>query len=116
GEKTRMVQVRAELPNPDGRLLAHAFGRAKIGVRSTPKAMVVPEDAVQPDGSSFLVFVRLNAEVFRPRVITIGARSGGYIEVQSGLSPGEMIATAGSYFLAAQANRGKLGAGCCASD
>lgn len=112
GEKTRTVRVRAELDNPEGRLRAHAFGRARIEVRSTPAALAVPEDAVQPDGPAFLVFVRLNAEVFRPRIVTIGARSGGYAQVLSGLSPGEIIATTGSYFLASQANRAKLGAGC----
>jgi RND family efflux transporter MFP subunit len=113
-EKTRTVQVRAEVANPDGRLLARAFGRATIAVRSSPSALVVPEESVQPDGDRSLVFVRINDEVFRPRAVTLGARFGGFVEVLSGLSPGETVASRGSYVLAAQANRGKLGAGCCA--
>jgi membrane fusion protein, heavy metal efflux system len=115
-EKTRTVQVRADVANPGARLLAHAFGRARIALRSEPSALVVPEDALQPDGAASLVFVRLNDEVFRPRVVTTGARCGGFIEVLSGLSAGETVATAGSYILAAQANRAKLGAGCCATE
>ncbi len=113
-EKTRTVQVRAEVANPDGRLLARAFGRATIAVRTSLGALVVPEVSVQPDGSRYLVFVRLNDEVFRPRAVTLGARCGGYVEVLTGLSAGETVATRGSHVLAAQANRGKLGAGCCA--
>ncbi|MBL8765278.1 MAG: efflux RND transporter periplasmic adaptor subunit [Phycisphaerae bacterium] len=115
-EKTRTVQVRAEVPNPRGRLLAHAFGRASIRIQATPAALAVPEEAVQPDGERRFVFVRLNDEVYRPRLVTLGGRSNGFVEVLSGLAPGETVATAGSYLLAAQANRGKLGAGCCAND
>lgn len=115
-DKTRTVRVRAEVLNPDGRLLAHTFGRARIEVRSAAAALVVPEEAVQPDGPASLVFVRLNEEVYRPRVVRLGAHSGGFVEVLAGLEAGETIVTRGSYVLAAQANRGKLGAGCCGEE
>jgi cobalt-zinc-cadmium efflux system membrane fusion protein len=115
-EKTRTVQIRAEVPNPDGRLLARMFGRASIKISSKTSALVVPVAAVQDEGESHLVFVRLNEEVYRPRVVTLGKQAAGYVEVLSGLSVGDAIATEGSYFLAAQANRGKLGAGCCANE
>lgn len=115
-DKTRTVQVRAEVANPEGRLKARMFGRAAITIASKPSALAVPLAAVQQDGPSNLVFVRLNEEVYHPRVVTIGGRTGAFIEILSGLSAGETIATDGSYFLAAQANRAKLGAGCCAND
>lgn len=115
-EKTRTVQVRAEVANPDGRLRARMFGRATITIASKPSVLTVPAEALQPDGNTNLVYVRLNDEVYRPRVVTLGCRTGGYIEILSGLSAGESIATEGSYFLAAQANRAKLGAGCCANE
>ena len=106
------MRVRAEVANTDGLLLAHAFGRATITLASKAAALAVPEGAVQPDGPKFLVFVRLNDEVFRPRVVTLGMRWRGYVEVLSGLAPGETIATGGSSILFAQANRANLGAGC----
>ncbi len=115
-EKTRTVQVRAEVANPDGRLRARMFGRASITTSSKPSALTVPTSAVQPDGSINLVFVRLNDEVYRPRVVTLGGSAGLFVEILSGLNAGETVATQGSYFLASQANRGKLGAGCCAND
>src|SRR5437868_2965346 len=73
-DKTRTVQVRAEVANPDGRLRARMFGRAAITIASKPSALAVPATAVQPDGHANLVFVRLNEEVYRPRVVTLGGR------------------------------------------
>jgi cobalt-zinc-cadmium efflux system membrane fusion protein len=137
-EKTRTVQVRAEVPNPKGRLRARMFGRASITIAKEQSAIAVPSAAVQKDGADSVVFVRLNDEVFRPRVVTLGLHTDGFVrlndevfrprvvtlglhtdgfvQVLKGLNPGETIATQGSYFLAAQANRAKLGAGCCAND
>jgi cobalt-zinc-cadmium efflux system membrane fusion protein len=115
-EKTRTVQVRAEVPNLDRRLMARMFGRATITIATRPSVLAVPAAALQPDGQANLVFVRLNDEVFRPRAVNAGLRSGGFVEILSGLGAGESIATEGSYFLAAQANRAKLGAGCCANE
>ena len=66
-ERTRMVQAHAEVPNRDGRLKAKAFGTAAVTVRSAPRAVVVPESAVQWEGSSFVVFVRAGEREFRVR-------------------------------------------------
>lgn len=115
-EKTRTVQVRAEVANPAGRLMARMFGRASITIANRPSALTVPGAAVQQDGDAHLVFVRLNDEVYRPRVVRLGRRVGPYVEILSGLGAGETIVTEGSYFLASQANRGKLGAACCANE
>jgi len=110
--KTRTVQVRAEVPNEERRLFAHSFGRARIIVRESQDAVVVPETALQRDGDVVLVFVKRNDEVFETRAVRLGGSSGGMVEIRSGLRSGERVAVAGSYALAAQLNRGKLGAGC----
>lgn len=111
-EKTRTVHVRAEFPNPDGRLLAHSFGRAAIVTERREGAVVVPREAVQWDTSGALVFVRVNSTVFVARNITTGAIDEGFVEVVRGVRAGERVATGGSYALAAQLNHEKLGAGC----
>jgi len=111
-EKTRTVQVRAEIPNPDGRVLAHTFGRASIAIARADAAVVVPSDAVQWDGAANVVFVRVNSTVFAARTVSLGAQEGGLIEIRSGLRPGERVVTAGSYVLVSQLNHEKLGAGC----
>lgn len=111
-EKTRTLQVRADVVNDKGCLLAHMFGRARIAVRVSDKAVVVPSSAVQWLGDGNVVFVRANSEVFQTRNVLVGVNADGFTEVLSGVSMGEEVATDGSYVLAAQLNRGKLGAGC----
>ncbi|MBX3367408.1 MAG: efflux RND transporter periplasmic adaptor subunit [Phycisphaeraceae bacterium] len=111
-EKTRTIQVRAEVDNSDGRLFAHSFGRARITVKSSTSAVVVPESALQKDGESHLLFVKLNDEVFQTREVRVGGQGGGWVEIVAGLRAGEPVAIKGSYALAAQLNRAKLGAGC----
>lgn len=111
-EKARTVQVRAEIPNSDGRVLAHTFGRARIAVARAEAAVVVPAEAVQWDGIANVVFVRVNSTVFAARTVSIGAQEDGRVEIRAGLRSGEQVATAGSYVLVAQLNHEKLGAGC----
>src|SRR5581483_1792155 len=49
-EPTRTVRVRAEVENPDGRLRARTFGRARIVTREEPDAIAVPNEAIQWEG------------------------------------------------------------------
>lgn len=111
-ERTRTVQVRADIENPDGRLFANVFGRARITVRKSEASLVVPKNAVQTQDGSHVVFVRANDEVFETREVALGAETDGFVEILTGVFPSETVATTGSYVLAAQLNRGKLGAGC----
>ncbi len=117
--QTRTVRVRAELPNEDGQLRNESFGHGEIILRPVDDAIVVPENAVQWDGASHLVFVR-DARFFddgRPkffvaRSVRPGARQDGMIEIIAGVLPGEVVASQGSDVLRAQLLRGNLGAGC----
>ena len=57
-EKTRTVQVRADLPNPDGRHLARTFGAGQIVLREEKDVVLVPSEAVHWEGDCNVVFVR----------------------------------------------------------
>lgn len=117
--QTRTVRVRAELPNDDGSLRNESFGQGAIVLRQDPAAIVVPEESVQWDGSSYVVFVR-DARFFekdRPkffvtRSVRPGAKQDGFVEIIAGVLPGEVVASQGSDVLRAQLLRSNLGAGC----
>jgi cobalt-zinc-cadmium efflux system membrane fusion protein len=118
--RTRTVQVRADLPNGDGRLRSETFGSGHIVLRDDPQAIVVPHSALQWDGSCHVVFVRdgdyfrsasAAAKVFHTRSVRPGARDGPWTEILVGLWPGEVVATTGSDVLKAQLLRNNLGAG-----
>jgi len=117
--QTRTVRVRAELPNADASLRNESFGRGEIVLRQEPAAIVVPEESLQWDGSSHVVFVR-DARFFekdRPkffvtRSVRPGAKQDGFVEIIAGVLPGEVVASSGSDVLRAQLLRSNLGAGC----
>jgi cobalt-zinc-cadmium efflux system membrane fusion protein len=118
-EKTRTLQVRVMLDNPDGKLRDKAFGSGRIVLRQEPNAIVVPEEAVQSTSDASFVFVRDRnylkegaPKVFSVRQVRIGAKADGYVELLAGVLPGEVIATKGSTVLLAQLLRSNLGAGC----
>ena len=114
-EKTRHVQVHAEVENPDGRLRPNTYGTGRIRIRHEPQAVAVPSEAVQwevpRDGPrSFFVFVRLSDTVFEVRPVTPGIREGNFTQV-TGLEPGERVATVGSHVLKSELLKEKIAGG-----
>ncbi len=117
---TRMIQVRAVLENPDGRLRNEIFGTGEVILRTESDAIVIPTGASHWEGCCQVVFVRDkhyfdspdSYKVFHVRSVRLGATSGKYTEIISGVLPGEVIATDGSDVLRAQLLKNNLGAGC----
>lgn len=114
--RTRTVQARAEVANPDGLLRAHMYGQAQVHVRTMSDAVLVPESAVQWDGCCNVVFVRHTDTIYQPYQVTLGPKQGGYFVVEDGLPPGESVVTQGSFLLKTEILKGNIGAGCCEVD
>jgi multidrug efflux pump subunit AcrA (membrane-fusion protein) len=118
--QTRMVTVRAELPNPRGTLRSETFGAGKIVVREERDAVVVPSEAVHWEGCCNVVFVRdkgyedkpENFKVFHVRMVRPGARNENQTEIIAGVLPGEVVASKGSDVLRGALLKSKLGEGC----
>ena len=121
-KQTRMVQVRADLDNPDGSLRDETFGTGRVILREEAEAIVVPENAVHWEGCCHVAFVRdkgyfnspESPKLFHVRSVRIGATNGEFTEIIAGLLPGEVVVTKGSDVLRAQLLKNNLGAGCCA--
>jgi multidrug efflux pump subunit AcrA (membrane-fusion protein) len=119
-KQTRMIKVRAELPNPGGLLRDEIFGAGRIILREEPEAIVVPNGAVHWEGCCHVVFVRDkhyfdkpdSFKVFHVRSVRLGVKNGGFTEIIAGVLPGEVIATKGSDVLSAQLLKNNLGEGC----
>ncbi len=79
--KTRTVHCRALVPNEDGSLRPATFGTATVLV-SSRRVLTVPESAIQYDGKSNLLFVRLDSKTFDPRLVLPGTKTGGHVELQ----------------------------------
>jgi len=62
-----------------------------------PNAVVVPLDALVPEGEGFKVFVVDDDGVAHAREVTIGGRTDKFAEITDGLKKGERVVTYGAY-------------------
>jgi len=94
---SRGVTVRAQAPTTRRplRIGETVFGQVVAVVH--PSAIVVPIEALVPDGEEFRVFVVDAAGTARARTVTIGGRTDKVAEITEGLSAGERIVTYGAY-------------------
>jgi cobalt-zinc-cadmium efflux system membrane fusion protein len=106
-DKTRRVQVHAEVPNENRRLRPNTFGTGQIVVAQKPKTTVVPEEAVQSGGQGSLVFVRMSPTSFQVRPVHVGLRQGNLVEV-SGVREGEEVVTTGSFLLRSELQKDRI--------
>jgi membrane fusion protein (multidrug efflux system) len=96
---TRGVAVRAQTPTTRRplRIGETVFGSIAIAVR--PSAIVIPVEALVPEGDGFKVFVVDGAGMANERDVTIGGKTDKVAEIIEGLTPGERVATKGAYGL-----------------
>ena len=113
-ETTRTTRVRAELPNPGGKLRANQFGKARIRVEEPHKALVVSKGAVQRHEGVDVVFLKQSESTYRPqRIKSTAMDRKDALEVVWGLKAGESVVTDGSFLLKTEIMKGSIGAGCC---
>lgn len=99
---TRTLPVRAEVENPGLKLKPKMFAKMTIQV-GAQKVLTVPRDAVQDAETEKVVYVPVAPNCFREQKIEVGGESGPYIEVLTGLHPGETVVTKGSFDLRSEA-------------
>jgi membrane fusion protein (multidrug efflux system) len=100
---TRTVRVRAILPNGDEKLRPGML--MSVEIRSNPReALAIPEAAIIDEADGALVFAlapRQGRLVAVRTPVRTGARTGGFIEVLSGLREGQQVVTEGVQRLSA---------------
>jgi cobalt-zinc-cadmium efflux system membrane fusion protein len=100
--KTRTVQARIEVPNPEHLLKLGMFAHARIeSVIGTREVLGVPDEAVFDVGGKKIVFVALGGGRYEPRPVRIGEAGVDVVAIDSGLKPGEQVVTRGGLVLKA---------------
>lgn len=95
---SRAVRVRALVATPGGGLRPEAFVRLVIEV-PLGRRLAVPDGAVLDTGQRRLVFVREPGGRFTPRDVVVGVAGEGYLEILSGVQPGEHVVTAANFLI-----------------
>jgi membrane fusion protein, heavy metal efflux system len=102
--QTRTAKVRVEVPNAEGRLRLGMYVTLAFTTPGRERLVVVPRAAVQTIGERQVVFVPAPDEEgkFLPRTVQVGSVRGDRVTIQSGVQPGEVVVTEGSFFLRAE--------------
>jgi cobalt-zinc-cadmium efflux system membrane fusion protein len=95
--ETRAVRIIYALNEPPPDVRIGAAADLFIETRRVNEAVAVPLSAVVDDNGRPVVFVQLAGESFERRDVALGIRSGGLVELVSGVSAGECVVTKGAY-------------------
>jgi membrane fusion protein, heavy metal efflux system len=95
--KTRTAKVRCVVKNNDGLLKLEMFATIEIPVDRSSSVLAVPDSSIQQIEGKSVVFVRKSEKEFQKREIQMGIASGGYTEIRSGLTAGDLVTSRGSF-------------------
>ena len=90
----RSIVIRALVRNPDTSLRPGMFARVSLITRDEKNALVIPEQAIVPQGDEQFVFRVVDGKAARAKV-EVGVRRDAKVEIVKGLSPADTVVTAG---------------------
>ncbi len=104
---TRTAKVRIEVANTSGELRLGMYADVVVAGASGTSAPRVPRSAVQNVGDRTVVYLANPKEPgkFVEREVRLGQTSGQQVEVVSGVQPGDVVVTEGSFFVRAERER-----------
>lgn len=105
--ETRTARVRIEVPNPRLELRLGMFAEVDVTGSGTNDVILVPHAAVQNVGDRTVVYLAHpdRPGTFTEREVSLGRQSGDQVEVRSGVQPGDVIVSEGSFFVRAERER-----------
>ena len=106
--ESRTVPLIFELANPGGRLRIGQFAEVTVATGARVNVVALPEAALVDDAGTPVVYVELEGEAFERRPLILGIRSGGWVEVKSGVVAGERVVTKGAYEIKLASSAGSV--------
>ncbi len=111
-ESSRTVKVRVEVSNRAGHLLSGMFASVRLYLPGADEALAIPGSAVLEDEGRSFVFVHHAGDDYVRRPVAVGRTWGGWAEVKSGLTAGQVVVAEGAFLMKSDVLRSKMGAGC----
>jgi membrane fusion protein (multidrug efflux system) len=90
----RAVVIRAMVRNPDTSLRPGMFARVRLITRDAQEALVLPEQALVPQGDQQFVFRIQDGKAVRTKV-EVGQRRDAKVEILTGVAKDDVVVTAG---------------------
>ena len=95
--ESRTAPVRYAIENGSGSLRPGMSVELSVRMGLDREVLAVPEAAVIDVQGIATVYVQISGETFAERVVETGILNSGWIEIRTGLSAGERVATLGAY-------------------
>ncbi len=96
---TRTMQLRIELPNPEGRFKPEMFAAIRLSSEPQPDRLAIPDAALQWDRDRAFVFVQREPDAYEAREVQVGESNGTSTTILSGLNEGDLLVTQGAFVL-----------------
>jgi cobalt-zinc-cadmium efflux system membrane fusion protein len=96
---TRRLQVRADIPNPQGLLKPQMFANFSIVTGVDRSAPAVPESSIVYEGDTARIWIVRRDNRIALREIRTGRIDDGMVEVLHGALTGERVVTSGAIFI-----------------
>ncbi len=96
---THRVEVRAVVDNHTLQLKPEMFATFRIITRADMQYTALPLSAIVRDGEKASVWVAQPEQQFVRREVKLGLEQDGYVQILSGVQPGEQVATGGGLLL-----------------
>jgi Cu(I)/Ag(I) efflux system membrane fusion protein len=102
--KTRTLRVRMRFNNPDEALKPNMYANVKIYGGPTENVLVIPAAALIRTGREERVVIARAEGRFEARPVRAGIETGDWVEIVSGLKPGEEVVTSGQFLIDSEAS------------
>jgi cobalt-zinc-cadmium efflux system membrane fusion protein len=89
------------LPNSTGVFRPGLFITARVAIDNIEADVIVPKDAIQTLDGKKCVFIK-DEHGFEPTFVNLGQSNTGFVQVTSGLDPGQQYVTKGAFELKAK--------------
>lgn len=97
---THRMIVRSQIDDPHNQLRPGMLANFVIRVHEPVKSVALPAEGVvrEPDGT-MVAWTTSDRRHFSEKIIKVGIRTGGQVQILEGLQPGELAVTNGAVFL-----------------
>jgi membrane fusion protein, copper/silver efflux system len=102
--ETRTGRIRIELPNPDEVLRPDMYADVEIATGAEAPVLTVSSSAVIDSGQRQIVLLDKGDGRFEPRVVKLGRRGDGRIEIKEGLAENDKVVVSANFLIDAESN------------
>ena len=95
--QTRKIRVRLSLSDTQNKIRPGMY--AQVNFETPHEGLMVPRKSVISANARYYVFIKKSADLFERREVSISSEAGDFIEIASGVLPGEEVVSDNVYLL-----------------